>query len=143
MSVYLSTDGELSPRSTPYLHVEAVDQSSKSIGKWFTLPCVAWVGAHTGCSCGFPSISAEEPLTYYEGFFDKDDPEQRTKDLASVEALLSLLREAVAASGRAELLAVWAGDEVHPPKGSISLRLSDVTAKEFFLIEGFLYRIDE
>jgi hypothetical protein len=31
------------------------------------LPHVRFIGAHTGCSCGFPSVIAEEPFEYYEG----------------------------------------------------------------------------
>ena len=30
----------------------------EAVIQWFTLPTVRFIGAHTGCSCGFPSVIA-------------------------------------------------------------------------------------
>ena len=31
------------------------------------LRTIRFIGAHTRCSCGFPSVSAEQPIEYYDG----------------------------------------------------------------------------
>jgi hypothetical protein len=69
---------------------------------------VRFIGAHPGCSCGFPHVLAEEPIEYWEGMFDDQD---REDDLRSVESLLVLVREHVTATGEVQLYPVWDGEE--------------------------------
>ena len=109
-----------------------------SVQRLFSLPFVRFVGAHTGCSCGFPSIRADESVEYFDGIWDADD---RQADLKSVKALLAMVQRHVTASGSAELFAVWQGEETMPPKGSVSVPTNSLEPERFFFIERFLYRI--
>ena len=99
------------------MYVDVVEPECEVVRQWFSLPHVRFIGAHTGCSCGFPSVISDEPVEYYEGFFDgKDD---RADDLASVRALLALIDDALADGEAVELLPVWVGDGGEKPLGVV------------------------
>src|SRR6185436_13691679 len=67
LMMYLATAGDQPLRSSAELSGEEVESSRTSVRQWFSLPTVRFIGAHTGCSCGFPSVIAEEPIEYYDG----------------------------------------------------------------------------
>jgi hypothetical protein len=136
--LYMATQGELPVRSSPELSVEEVERSREAVRQWFTLPVVRFIGAHTGCSCGFPHVVAEEPIEYWHGMFDGQD---READLKSVELLLALVREHVTATGEVQLYPVWDGEEGSPPKGEINLGLGALNREKFFFNEQFFYRV--
>lgn len=138
LMVYLATAREQGTFESAELTVEAVNSELNTVGRLFTLPFVRFVGAHTGCSCGFPSIIAEEPIEYFDGMFN--EIEDRAADIESARALLAVVNEHVAQSRIAELYAAWEGDERHEPKGLITLTVAELSAETFFLIERFLYR---
>jgi hypothetical protein len=138
--LYVATGDELQPSPSPSLKVGPVRPAVETVKRWFTLPHVSLVGSHMSCGCGFPSIVAEEPVEYFEGMFN-EDPERRAKDLASVNALLMLIREALTSGGEVQVFAVWAGDEWEEPAGSIELFIEDLVAERFFFIEHFFYRV--
>jgi hypothetical protein len=136
--LYMATENEVPVRSSPEMSVEEVESSREAVRQWFSLPVVRFIGAHTGCSCGFPHVVAEEPIEYWEGMFDGQD---READLRSVESLLSLLREHVRATGEVQLYPVWDGEEGKPPKGVINLGLAALNGERFFFNEQFFYRV--
>ena len=133
--LYMATSHEPPRIETPQLRTEDVDSRRTAVRQWFSLPVVTFVGAHTGCSCGFPSFGADQPFEFYEGIFDERD--EREADLASLRALLDLLRSL---DGDVQLYAVWDGEEGEPPKGSLDLDPGAVDPARFFFIERFLYR---
>lgn len=133
--LYMATADEPPRIETPQLRVDDVDSRGAAVRQWFTLPVVSFVGAHTGCSCGFPSFGAEQPFEFYQGIFDGQD--EREADLASLRALLDLLNSI---DGDVQLYAVWYGEEGEPPKGLLDLDLDAIDAERFFFIERFLYR---
>ena len=133
--LYMASSAEPKRIETPQLRVEDVDPRGTVVRQWFTLPVVSFVGAHTGCSCGFPSFSAEQPFEFYEGIFDGHN--EREADLASLRALLDFLKSL---EGDVQLYAVWWGEEEESPRGSLDLDLDAVDAARFFFIERFLYR---
>lgn len=133
--LYMATSAEPRRIETPQLRVEDVDPRRTAVRQWFTLPVVSFVGAHTGCSCGFPSFGAEQPFEFYEGIFDGRD--EREADLSSLRALLDLLNSL---DEDVQLYAVWDGEEGGPPKGSLDLDLDAIDPERFFFIERFLYR---
>jgi hypothetical protein len=139
LMLYMATQGEQPLRSAPELSVEEVERSREAVRQWLSLPTVRFIGAHTGCSCGFPSVTAEEPIEYWEGMFHND--ENRQADLISLRSLLTLVREHVAAAGEVELYGVWNGEEGSPPKGTIDLELDALNPETFFFNEQFLYRV--
>ena len=139
LMLYLATSDDQPLRSSPDLSVEEVTGSRETVCQWFSLPTVRFVGAHTGCSCGFPSVMAETPVEYFDGMFHDD--ENREADLRSLQSLLILVREHVAAAGEVQLYPVWDGEEGSPPKGTINLGLDALNPETFFLNEQFLYRV--
>jgi hypothetical protein len=138
LMLYMATQAVLPVRSSPEMSVEEVESSREAVRQWFSLPVVRFIGAHTGCSCGFPHIVAEEPIEYWDGMFDGQD---RDDDLRSVDSLLGLVREHVTATGEVQLYPVWDGEEGKPPKGVITLGLGALNREKFFFNEQFFYRV--
>jgi hypothetical protein len=139
LMLYLATSNDQPLRTSPDLSVETVEVPREAVCQWFSLPTVRFIGAHTGCSCGFPSVIAEQPVEYFDGMFGDD--EDREVDLSSVRSLLALIQEHVAAAGEVQLYPVWDGEEDEPPKGTIYLRLDALQPETFFFTQHFLYRI--
>jgi hypothetical protein len=73
LMLYLATQRDQPLRNSPELSVEEIEGSREVVRQWFSLPTVRFVGAHTGCSCGFPSVMAEEPVEYFDGMFHDDE----------------------------------------------------------------------
>jgi hypothetical protein len=138
LMLYMATEGDVPVRSSPELSVEEVEPSREAVRDWFSLPVVRFIGAHTGCSCGFPHVVAEEPIEYWDGMFDGQN---RDADLESVDSLLSLVGEHVRATGEVQLYPVWDGEEGSAPKGVINLGLGALNRDRFFFNEQFFYRV--
>jgi len=137
--LYLATSGDQPVQSGTDLSIEALDSLQDAVRQWFSLPVVRFVGAHTGCSCGFPSVVAETPLEYFDGMFD--DAENREADLRSLRLLLDVVRRHVEAAGVVELYPVWNLEEGTPPIGLIELRLDALDPETFFFHEQFVHRV--
>lgn len=138
LMLYLGTASELSWPDSPELRLEPVDEPRRAVARWFSQPVVRFVGAHTGCSCGFPSVIADTPVAYDEGMsFDSDD---RAADLRSVRALLDLLRQAVDGSV-VELYPVADGEQGLAPRGTVEWQLESLDPERFFFTERFMYRV--
>ena len=137
--LYMATHDDVPLRTSVDIRVEEVEASRDAIRQWFSLPEVHFIGAHTGCSCGFPHIVAEEPIEYYDGVFDED--EKRQPELRSAEALLALIRDYVIDKGEVQLYSVWNGNEGLAPKGVINVALDSLRRESFFLNEQFFYRV--
>jgi hypothetical protein len=138
LTLYLGTHGEQHDLESSPLTVERVRSEVEQVRQWFSTPHVCFVGAHTGCSCGFPKVVAEEPFDHYEGMFDHSP--EREQDVQSLRALLTLLAAHVS-SGGVELYPVWNGEEALPPKGRIRRSLTSLTPETFFFIERFMYEL--
>ena len=137
LMLYIATADELPLESTQDLKIERVEPARQGVSQWFSQPAVRFVGAHTGCSCGFPSVMCESPIEYYEGMpLHSDD---READLRSVRALIALLDQATANAGRVELYPVADGDESQAPKGVIDWRLSALDPERLFFNERFMH----
>jgi hypothetical protein len=139
LMLYLATAGDQPLRSSTELSVEEVESSRASVHQWFSLPTVRFIGAHTGCSCGFPSVIAEEPIEYYEGIFDTT--EDRSADLASTRALVALIRQHVEDGYEVQLYPVGDGAEGRAPKGTVQLSIDAIDPETFLFTEQFLYRV--
>ena len=135
--LYLSAATELPATTRPELRIEPVDERRRVVEQWFASKAVHFVGAHTGCSCGFPSVIAETPIEYYDGMeLESDD---RAADLRSVRALLDLIRGLSVGDAPVELYPVADGDEAGPPKGVVTWQLDALDADRFFFTEGFMH----
>ena len=137
LMLYIGTSEELQVASSADLRLESVAPGRHGVKQWFSQPAVQFVGAHTGCSCGFPSVIAEVPIEYYEGMpLESDD---RAADLRSVRALIELVRHAVARFDCVELYPVADGDESAPPKGVIEWPPSSLDPERLFFNERFMH----
>lgn len=144
LMLYVATRGDQPCFESDLLNIEEVEPQREAVRQWLTLPVIRFVGAHTGCSCGFRSIKASEPIEFDEGMFsyeDVRDDAARARARASISALLALIREHAMRDGAVELLAVWQGDEIRPPLGTIEKGIGALQPETWFFIEGFLYRI--
>jgi hypothetical protein len=139
LMLYLGTATPLPIVSSADLRVESVEGTRSHVRQWFTQPAVHFIGAHTGCSCGFPSVMAESPVTYYQGM--PLDSDNRAADLRSVAALLNLLRRALGEDAIVQLYPIADGDETVPPKGHIEWTLAALDAERLFFNEGFMHHV--
>ena len=115
LMLYLGTRGDLALRADLDLTVEEVETSGEAVRQWFSLSTVRFIGAHTGCSCGFPYVVAEEPIEYWDGLFEPGD--ERGADLRSVQALVTIVRDHVSRFGEVELYPVGMGTSTCRRKG--------------------------
>ena len=96
-----------------------------------------FIGAHGGCSCGFPSVIADSPIDDFEGMLI--DSDEREADLRSVDALVELLRRILESSSSIEIYPVWDGDQAEPPKGVIEWQVGALVPERFFVNERFMH----
>jgi hypothetical protein len=83
-------------REASLLVVRGLDATEGAVRHHFSQPCVYFVGAHTGCSCGF-AFGA--------------DAENSEQSVASVQRLRAYLSAALNLSPTIELYSCWHGDE--------------------------------
>jgi hypothetical protein len=138
--LYLATSGDQPLRQSPDLSVEDIEPARAAVCQWFSLPTIRYIGSHSGCSCGFPSVSADEPVEYFEGM-PLGKEEDRPSDLRSVRALLDLIAQHLRTSGEVQLYPVWDGEEGLSPKGAIDRDVTTLEPETFFLNERFMLRI--
>jgi len=137
LTLYLASLDEQQLRQSAEISVEAVQPAAELVRQWFSLPFVRFIGAYTGCSCGFRFVNADEPVEYYEGMFNESGSEQRE----SMESLVVLIREHVALGGEVEMYPLWNDKVDVRPKGTIELRASALDPRSFFFVEQFFYRV--
>jgi hypothetical protein len=142
LMLYVATTGDQPYLESDLLTVEDVDPSRMAVRRWLTLPVVRFVGAHTGCSCGFRSIAVAEPIDYDPAMFrQEDESDDAATARASLAALLAMARTLVERDGAIELLAVWDGDEAEPLLGTIDKGGAELHPDTWFFIERILYRV--
>ena len=133
--LYIGTREALPLVSSADLRIEAVAPAREGVMRWFSNPEVRFVGAHTGCSCGFPSVIAESPVEYYEGMsLDSDASHSRSPQRASSDRIAS---ETATRTACIELYPVADGDEPTAPKGVLEWELGALDAERLFFDEGF------
>jgi hypothetical protein len=138
LALYLGTHRELALLRTQNISVEETE-NIEQVKRIVAMPHCYLIGSHTSCSCGFPSVMAEEPIDYYEGMFQADD--DRLLDLLSTRELFELLAIATHNATDCVLFPHWLDgcNETQPAKGNVHLSLSDVTPETFVLTQQFRY----
>ncbi len=137
--LYAGTTTDLPLNADADIRVEEIEQHRLAVRRWFSSPFVHFVGAHTGCSCGFPHVIAESPIEYFDGMFEES--EQRTADLGSIRLLIDLVDRSLKGGALVELYAVWDGHEAEQPKGVIQLTLDSLDPDHFFFVERFMHLV--
>jgi hypothetical protein len=109
--------------SAPGFNVILIEEHEMDVMKHFSKPHVRYLGAHTGCSCGFAYGQIE--ATSEEDRLD----EERAR--ASVQALQAYLDELLRSTRAVELYACWEGEWEYPQESH------RVVTTEFFGGEVF------
>jgi len=93
-----------------YLTVEEVDDTDDLIRRHLTLPHVRFLGAHTGCSCGF-EYGVRTPET-------EEETQQDQAGRRSVDALRDFLKTHLDAGASLQLLSRWFTEVSLAPEAS-------------------------
>lgn len=140
LMLYLGSRRPLSLRRTACLALEPVAEAAKAVREQVQRDFVYFVGSHSGCSCGFPYVVAEQEIEYFDGVFEQEDSE-KLKDLESVRDLVSVIDEALAGQPDCILFPIWNGSEGAAPKGDVRWDRKDMKAECFLLTEQFRFTI--
>ncbi len=119
--------------SAPAFHLQALSDVETEVRARFTKPHVYFLGAHTGCSCGF---------NY--GLRDVRRPEDQAEELASqasVAALRAYLRDAVERQGEVELLSAWEEDWQNEPEQRLNITPDWFGGDHFAMPERALFKV--
>jgi hypothetical protein len=113
----------------------------------FTLPHVAYVGAWTGCGCGFNSgdlawqgfSRADEVTPLVDAMQDAEREAYGQEERSRV--LLRTLVERALDAGAVEVFGCWAGDEATPETGTETVEPAWFTERIEPIAEGVRYRV--
>ena len=137
MALYLATDepveGPAWSEASPLFNVQALTEGEAPVRLQFSKQHLVYLGAHTGCSCGF-SYGAD-PL---------ETPEDAAEDVNAREAVASLrgfLERCLATSETVELFACWEGDQGSPPDSKVEVGPKHFGGDSFRLPEKRFYLI--
>jgi hypothetical protein len=114
-------------------NVQLLSESEQVVRRHFTKPNVYYLGAHTGCSCGFSYgqmrlVNAEDQI---------EDASARR----SVAALRQYLDEAVRRLGEVELFSSWEGDWAEEVESSLEVSPEWFGGESFKLPEKVAFRV--
>ena len=140
LMLYLGSRRVLAPRRNTHLALEPLAKEPADLREHVGRDHVYFIGSHSGCSCGFPHVGANENIPYYDGVFDDEGPE-RGDDLASVRELLQVVDESLEGESDCVLFPVWAGSEGEQPRGEICWRRKELSAERFLVTWQFRYTI--
>ncbi|MEO8481008.1 MAG: hypothetical protein ABI634_02290 [Acidobacteriota bacterium] len=119
--------------AAPGFHLQAISEAEDGVRSRFTKPHVYYLGAHTGCSCGF---------NY--GLRDVNGAEDQVEEVASqasVAALRDYVRQAVAIQSEVELFASWEEDWIHEPEQRLRITPDWFGGERFAMPEKVLFRV--
>ena len=101
----------------PAFNVSNIGRFSRHVRTQFSKPHVYFVGAHTGCSCGFLDSQIESDAK------------------ASICKLSEYLSNALETTETLELFSCWCGDENTEPETRQTLTPQDIMSDDFVLDE--------
>jgi hypothetical protein len=136
--VYIGTDREPPLLERDEISIKTLSPDDSPVLSRINRQFVHFVGAHSGCSCGFRHIVAQEPIPYFDGMFrENEDPKDRESTAALVELIQGLLDPGESLT----IYPIWFDAKAEPPHGTIHLQADDLTADTFFFVEQLLYEI--
>jgi hypothetical protein len=139
--VFLASDKPMPDIHGEYLVVQKIDEKEKEmVRQWSSKPEVYFVGSHTGCGCGFPSVVTGGPIEYSEALEQFEENDDRQKDIMSLAALRNFIEANVARGEAIQLYPVWYNTD-RAPLGLIRLHLQDLEPEKFVFGEGYVYEI--
>jgi hypothetical protein len=109
MAVYIATaqPAPIVPwdETRPAFNAQRITDAEHAVLARFTHPNVAYLGAHTGCSCGF---------SYAREWAGSDEPDECLAAQESTRALREYLARVLKTEPEVELFACWEGDQDKP-----------------------------
>jgi hypothetical protein len=138
MALYVGATGPLATigwdESSPAFNVQAVRDLYDPVRRQFTTPHVYYLGAHTGCSCGFGYDEVAADST-------NDDATDWAAGRRSVALLRAYLIDAVQQLGEVELFACWEGDQGEAPEHKMDVTPDFFGGEAFSLPEKAKFRV--
>ena len=112
LTVYIASDTALPNVNTSHLIVRPINEHEARVERHFSRPKIHFVGAYTGCACGFmaPDAAGDEE-----------------RDLTLSELVRFL--DAHAPNEPLELFVSWVGNEKRPAKNNLAFRRSELAAR--------------
>lgn len=117
MAVFIAADEPLPfidwDESQPAFHVQPISPEEEGVRARLLKPHIYFLGAHTGCSCGFAY-----------GMRDVNTGEDQADELASqasVSALRAYVHRAVDQHGEVEMFSAWESDLELEPEATIEI----------------------
>ena len=128
LAVYLGAASPLPPvqwtDAEPAFYARPLTSHEDSVRGVLPLPHLAYLGAHTGCGCGFIMDGADEPADVRR----------------SREALARYASDALR-SGAVELYVCWGGDAALPKARTLTLPPAELPERDDWLAEGTHVRL--
>jgi hypothetical protein len=125
--LYLGSDAPLPvskfDTQNPTFYISDKDGNIKHARKYFAKKYIYYVGAHTGCGCGF----------FYN--LSGDGPDDYLITKKSATDLAETIKEALKNSETVELLVSWAGNENKEPQKIYRMTPEQLIADDFPLDE--------
>lgn len=121
-------------KSSPQFYVsEPQPDESNSVRANLTSPCIRYLGAYTGCGCGFHSI-LRSGIEY--------EPEDPPATQSDHEALVRYLHEVLAHNQAVQIYGCWSGDESQPAEHRRAVKASEIASPQFAFRERELLTVD-
>lgn len=133
IEVFLACKVELPCYDGPYnerFHLKAFPERAEPLRAVLQLPFLYYVGAHTGCGCGFNSgdlswqgVSDPKEANELLGAMSEDERKEFLSEQSSREQLTKLIRD-VSQAGDVKVYCCWWGDEAILPEEIIEVSAS-------------------
>lgn len=110
---------------SPGFHVSELDEWNAVVRKQLDFPCVRYIGAHSGCGCGF--------RRELNGYLDTDpeDVAAAKATQADHEALVAYLRALPSQSRPMQIYGCWSGEEAMKPLLCRSCSIAELSSRTF------------
>ena len=119
--------------AAPAFHLQAIPAAEDGVRSRLAGPHVYFLGAHTGCSCGF-NYGLRDVR-------NAEDQAEEAASRASVAALRLYLRQAVLTQGDVELWSTWDEDATSEPEQRLDVTPDWFDGETFAMPEKVLFRV--
>lgn len=119
--------------ASPAFHLQALSSAEDGVRARFAKRHVYFLGAHTGCSCGFNYGLREVRRA--------EDQAEEIASQASVAALRAYLRDAVERQGEVELFSSWEEDWHNEPEQRLTITPEWFSGDSFAMPERVLFSV--
>jgi len=137
MNLYVASDQPIAATSWseahPGFNIQPLSEAEDRVRVQFSKPHVMYLGAHTGCSCGF---AFGQP-----GSEAGQDIEQEQLGRESVASLREFLHSQLTSVAELELYSCWYGDEGTSPDARVRVTPEHFGGQAFDLPERVFYRV--